>query len=102
MNHPELHESNGRRTIVAAARTVAQACAGIDIIDAHEPTSVRDARAAFRYRHVLKARHQHPDSSLAEIAAALGVSKDTYSAALRRALAYAARLAAAQKTGSAA
>ncbi|MCX8559806.1 hypothetical protein OS122_02690 [Mycolicibacterium mucogenicum] len=102
MNHPELHEANQARTRAAAARTVAQACAAMDIIDCHEPANNRDQDAVFIHWHALKARHDNPDASLAEIAAILGITKDTYSARLRRALQYAAKLQAAQPHGDAA
>lgn len=95
-------KANRDRTINAAARTVDEANAALDVIDT---TPVADHRARMlrpRYRLVLHARVANPDKSLAEIAAELHVSKDTYSAALRRALRYAGRLAASRKAGDAA
>lgn len=102
MNFPELHESNRARTRMAAERTVAESCVALDVINCHEPINNRDHDAAFIHWHALKARHDNPGASLAEIAAGLGITKDTYSARLRRALRYAAKLQAAQQHGDAA
>lgn len=96
MNYPNFERANQSRTRTAAARTVADAWAAIDVIARHEPTGDRDERSALRYRDALKARHDNPEASLAEIAASLGMTKHIYSARLRRALRYAAKIQAAQ------
>jgi DNA-binding transcriptional regulator WhiA len=99
MKSENFVKANRDRTINAAARTVDQANAALDIIDT---VPVADHRARMlrpRYRLVLQARVANPDKSLAEIAAELRISKDTYSAALRRALGYASRIAAAHSAG---
>ncbi|KIU17887.1 helix-turn-helix domain-containing protein [Mycolicibacterium llatzerense] len=92
MNFPNFEKANQARTRTAAERTVAEACVALDVINCHEPTNNRDHDAAFIHWHALKARHDNPQASLAEIAAGLGITKDTYSARLRRALRYAAKL----------
>lgn len=51
---------------------------------------------------VLRARVENPDKSLAQIADTLGITKDTYSSALRHAITYATKLQAAHKHGGAA
>lgn len=75
-----LKGANRARAERAAARTVADAKAVLDAAD--DGTMTLSAR----YRAVLTARVADPWASLAELAATLGMRKDQYAAALRRAL----------------
>jgi DNA-directed RNA polymerase specialized sigma24 family protein len=71
---PVFLSANAARTLGAAAETVEAARHAL-------PT------AEPKYRDVLRARVEHPDASLADLALVLGISKDAYAARLRRALA---------------
>ena len=71
-----LEACNARRR-EAAARTTAKLAAQVLESGSYVPT---------RYRRALEVRIDAPHASLAELAAGLGWSKDTYAAVLRRAL----------------
>lgn len=92
--NPGLAAANSRRRDNAARRRVAEARAAIWALERRQPEFRH-----YRYREfhelslaVLHARVQYPRHSLAQIAAEIGVTKDTYSARLRRALDYAGRM----------
>lgn len=101
MNTQNLTKANHGRTLTAAARTVDEAWAALEIIDTVPAPNYRAMKATPRYRLVLRARVEHPDKSLSAIAETLFITKHTYSAALRRAIAYAARIHAAETAGDA-
>jgi hypothetical protein len=71
-----LARSNTTRTVHAAARDV----------DAARQILARPATITPRHQAVLQARVDHPCDTLGQIADRLGVTKDAYSATLRRAL----------------
>lgn len=88
-----LHAENRRRTETACQRKVPAALEAIRILEDHPPKR----NQPYYLEHigwlgVLRARVVSPRASLAEIAAALGMTKHTYSSRLRRALAYARKL----------
>lgn len=74
---------NLARARQAAASTVADASAALE-----SGVTLNE-----RYVEVLQARVEHPDATLRELGEAVGMSKDVYAAALRRALASARRTA---------
>lgn len=89
-----LHASNRVRTEHAALHTVPAARKAVRVMRkwAGHPSTRKPAGIFNRYYEALNARVDHPDASLAEIAAWLGLRKDQYSARLRRAIAYAQSL----------
>ncbi|MDP7703228.1 hypothetical protein [Mycobacterium sp. TY815] len=89
-----LHANNRVRTEHAALHTVVAARKALRVMRkwAGHPKTRKPAGMFGRYHRALTARVEHPDASLAEIAARLGLRKDQYSARLRRAIAYAQTL----------
>lgn len=81
-------DANGRRTADAARVQCKRAASAIRVLKRHRT----DHYLHNRYLEVLGARVMYPQSSLAEIAALNGETKDRYWSALRRAFAYADRL----------
>ncbi|PKQ59768.1 hypothetical protein B5566_02690 [Mycobacterium sp. MHSD3] len=77
---------NHERTTVAAERTVAQARTALRHMDTHLPCTEIEIWSHILYRPVLEIRVQRPAATLRELGAALSLTKDTYSARLRRAL----------------
>jgi DNA-binding phage protein len=71
-----IQESNAGRVVAAAGRGVEEAVGRLRDPCGLTPVAVR----------VLRARVDHPTASLAQIAGTLGMTKDAYAAALRRAL----------------
>ena len=103
MRYENFGKANRDRTINAAARTVNEAIVALDILDRYPAPSHRSAMCRPRRLTVLRARVENPDKSLDQIADTLGITKDTYSSALRRAITtYATKLQAAHKHGDAA
>jgi hypothetical protein len=91
-NASALYAANTRRQRAVGRRRAAEARVALQIIDAHTPYSDIEAELQRRYKVVLLARMLDPDASLAELARSVDMSKDEFSARLRRALAYADRL----------
>lgn len=85
-NAADLESANRRRTTEAARRRVMESRKALRVLKKH----------AFRshepWMEALEARLLYPHDSLAEIASHLGISKDTYSARLRRAIDHATRM----------
>lgn len=92
--NPGFDKANRNRTDGAAVRTIAEARKALITMrkwDGHPST--RKYPGMFNtYYETLVARINHPRDSLAQIGAALGTTKHSYSARLRRALRYAQRL----------
>lgn len=82
---------NHRRHVEGARKQVAEARVALRAVTTHSPTG-RFRTHHRMYTDVLASRVANPRLTLAELAFHLGVSKDTYSGRLRRALAYAQRL----------
>lgn len=80
--------ANNRRHVVGARRQVTEARLGLRTLAANP----RRVQWHELYQETLTARVLNPRLTLAELATQLGVSRDTYSGRLRRALAYAQRL----------
>lgn len=78
--------ANHRRHVEGARRQIAESRAALRIV------AMNPNRWSSLYEDALTARVLNPRLTLAEIADQLGMSKDTYSGRLRRALAYAQRL----------
>lgn len=74
MDSPHLRGANARRSAAGAVAQVRQSY--IALRHATDPGVIA----------VLRARVDHPDDTLGQIAARLGMTKDAYSARLRRAL----------------
>jgi DNA-binding transcriptional regulator WhiA len=87
-----LIRANEFRHREGAARTVQKAREAIPLIGARVPKTHRDESVKERHLEVLKLRVAHPSDSIAELAAHLGVAKDTYWSELRRALLHANRI----------
>lgn len=94
-NTRQLSESNQLRSLAGSKRQVARAESALIVLHranlAH-PTAIRQ-----RYEHALRFRLLHPDASLAELAAMLGMSKHRYWRLLSRALDCADKLEAKQE-----
>ena len=92
-NFGQLVTANRRRTKIAAGRQVADAKRAIRIMEklADQPVAELWDNCHATYQRALMLRIAHPTASLAEIAAVQRISKDTYSARLRRAFRYAAK-----------
>lgn len=91
-NQEALVAFNTRRSRDAGAvKAVAAREAWKILIKPHQwPEHSRvDAAILQHYKKALYVRAVHPEASLAECAALLGVSKDTFAGWLRRAIAYA-------------
>lgn len=89
-----LHANNRVRTEHAALHKVPAARQAVRVMRkwAGHPKTRKPAGMFGRYHRALTARVEYPDASLAEIAAKLGITKDQYSARLRRGLEYAQQL----------
>jgi hypothetical protein len=87
--------ANRRRCVEAAARTVPEARRALRSLELFSPAP-RDRMVHIEYRAVLFMRLAMPEATLAELAGAMGFTKDAYASQLRRALRYARRLEAKQ------
>jgi hypothetical protein len=83
---------NERRTRQLGAEQVTKAQAALDLFERAPTKNVRDRSDRETHTHVLIARVGYCNSTLAEIAEAVGLTKDAYWSKLRRAPAYAERL----------
>lgn len=91
-NQEALAAFNTRRRLKAGAVKAAAAKDALKILSQphRRPThSHVDAVILSQYKKALRARMSYSEASLAELAAMLGISRDTYSGRLRRGIAYA-------------
>lgn len=91
-NPEQLVAANRARKAQAAEVTVPAAKAAVDAIRHVRPRTKFEANIRAVYLPVLQARVKAPTRTLAQLAASLGMTKDTYSARLRRALRYGQKL----------
>lgn len=85
----QFSDCNTERSRAAAARTVEQAARAIARIEALPPaTTAHGAEVRRKHLEALRLRVAHPGSTLAEIAAEAGLSKDAYWRKFARALNY--------------
>jgi hypothetical protein len=84
--------ANHERHVNGARRQVTAARAALRALSMNQPRNPFTRRQHVLYEEVLTARLLNPRATLSEIADQLGMSKDTYSGRLRRALAHAQRL----------
>jgi len=82
-----LTTANAHRAAAACRRDAARTAAAITALKSRAPRGRQTEETHNAYIDALQWRAAMPDSTLAEIAAAIGDSKDAYSARLRRAYA---------------